>query len=188
MTGEQFSTAVSISSSKSLAARATMLLRIMRFSTLMLASLGMAFGAAHTLELIPKMNYDPELYTEVTSTLYRYYGTVGGPIQVLAILSSVTLSLMTRRSRGFWLTVTGTFCLIVSLGLWFVLVQPVNVEWGNVLQTGPRSAVVQSYLQLRERWEYGHMAAFIVWFFGVALLTLSVIADTPEDHRREEST
>jgi hypothetical protein len=78
--------------------------------------------------------------------------------------------------------------LIVSLGLWFVVVQPVNVEWGNVLQTGPRSAVVQSYVKLRERWEYGHVAAFIVWFCGVALLTLSIIADTPQDHRREGST
>jgi hypothetical protein len=162
-----------------------MLLRIMRFFTLMLASLGMAFGAAHTLELIPKMNYEPELYTDVTSTLYRYYGTIGGPIQVLTVLASIILAFLSRRSRGFRLTVAGTCCLTVSLGLWFVLVQPVNVEWGNVLQTGPRSAVVQSYVKLRERWEYGHVAAFIVWFCGVALLTLSVIADTPEDHRRE---
>ena len=165
-----------------------MLLRIVRFFTLMLASLGMTFGAAHTLELVPKMNYDPDLYVKVTSTLYRYYGTIGGPIQVSSILASVTLSFLSRHSRGFWLTVAGTFCLIVSLGLWFVLVQPVNVEWGNVLQTGPRSAVVQSYLKLRERWEYGHVAAFIVWFFGVALLTLSVIADTPQDPRRQGST
>ena len=63
-----------------------MLLRIIRFFTLMLASFGMTFGAAHTLELIPKMNYDPELYAEVTSTLYRYYGTIGGPIQVSSVL------------------------------------------------------------------------------------------------------
>lgn len=165
-----------------------MLLRIMRFVTFMLASLGMTFGAAHTLELIPKMNYAPELYAEVTSTLYKYYGTIGGPIQVSSILASVILSFLSRRSRGFWLTVAGTFCLIVSLGLWFVLVQPVNVEWANVLQTGPRSAVVQSYLKLRERWEYGHVVAFIVWFFGVTLLTLSIIADTPQHHRREGST
>ena len=165
-----------------------MLLRIMRFFTLMLASFGMTFGAAHTLELIPKMNYAPELYAEVTSTLYRYYGTVGGPIQVSAILAAVILAFLARRSRGFWLTVAGTFCLIVSLGLWFVLVQPVNLEWANVLQTGPRSAVVQAYLKLRERWEYGHVAAFIVWFFGVTLLTLSIIADTPQDHRRGGST
>ena len=154
----------------------------------MLASLGMTLGAAHTLELIPKMNYAPELYAEVTSTLYRYYGTVGGPIQVSSILASIILSFLTRRSRVFGLTVAGTCCLIVSIGLWFVLVQPVNVEWGNVLQTGPRSAVVQSYLKLRERWEYGHVVAFIVWFSGVALLTLSVIADTPQDQRREGST
>lgn len=122
-----------------------MLLRIMRFFTLMLASLGMSLGAAHTLELVPKMNYDPELYAQVTSTLYRYYGTVGGPIQVLALLASVILSFMTRRSHGFGLTVAGTFCLMISLGLWFVLVQSVNVEWGSALQTGPRSAVVESY-------------------------------------------
>ena len=165
-----------------------MLLRVIRFFTLMLASLGMAFGAAHTLELVPKMNYAPELYAEVTSTLYKYYGTVGGPIQVSAVLASVTLAFVTRRSRVFWLTVAGMFCLIVSLGLWFMLVQPVNLEWGNVLQTGPRSAVVESYLKLRKRWEYGHVAAFIVWFCGVALLTLSVVADTPKDHREEGST
>jgi len=61
-------------------------------------------------------------------------------------------------------------------------------EWGSVLQTGPRSAVVESYLKLREQWEYGHVAAFIAWFSGVALLTLSIIADTPQNHRREGLT
>ena len=104
----------------------------------MLASLGMTFGAAHTLELAPKMNYAPELYAEVTSTLDKYYGTIGGPIQISSILVSIILSFLSRRSQGFWLTIAATFCLIVSLGLWLVLVQPVNVEWGNVLQTGPR--------------------------------------------------
>jgi hypothetical protein len=165
-----------------------MLLRIMRFFTLMLASLGMALGAAHTLELVPKMNYDPELYAQVTSTLYRYYGTIGGLIQVVALLASAILSFMTRRSREFGLTIAGTFCLMISLGLWFVLVQSVNVEWGSVLQTGPRSVVVESYLKLREQWEYGHVAAFIAWLSGVALLTLSIIADTPMNHRREGLT
>src|SRR5687768_3821997 len=143
-----------------------MLLRIMRFFTLMLASLGMSLGAAHTLELVPKMNYDPELYAQVTSTLYRYYGTVGGPIQVLALLASVILSFMTRRSHGFGLTVAGTVCLMISLGLWFVLVQSVNVEWGSVLQTGPRSAVVESYLKLREQmgvWPRRGFYRLVLW-------------------------
>jgi hypothetical protein len=164
-----------------------MLLRIMRFFTLMLASLGMSLGAAHTLELIPKTNYVPELYVDVTSTLYRYYGTIGGPIQVLDALASIILSFLSRRSRGFRLTLGGTFCLIVSVVLWFVIVQAVNGEWSSVWQTGPRSAVVQSYIKLRERWEYGHVAAFIVWFFGVALLALSIIAVMPQDNRAEAS-
>jgi hypothetical protein len=62
------------------------------------------------------------------------------------------------------------------------------VEWANVLQTHLRPAVVQSYLKHRERWEYGHVVAFIVWFFGVTLLTLSIVADTPQGHREEGQT
>jgi hypothetical protein len=91
MTGEQFLTAVSISSSKSSCCERYYVVKDHALFTLMLASIGMTFAAAHTLELVPKMNYAPELYAEVTSTLYRYYGTIGGPIQVSAILASVIL-------------------------------------------------------------------------------------------------
>jgi hypothetical protein len=76
----------------------------------MLASIGMTFAAAHTLELVPKMNYAPELYAEVTSTLYRYYGTIGGPIQVSAILASVILSFLTKALSG-----------VLAYGSWDVL-------------------------------------------------------------------
>ncbi len=57
-----------------------MLLRIMRFSTLMLESLGIALGSS-SRSGAGSRNYDPELYAQVTSTLYRYYGTVGGQIK-----------------------------------------------------------------------------------------------------------
>ena len=59
---------------------------------------------------------------------------------------------------------------------------------GQRVANGPAFGGRAILPQLRERWEYGHVAAFIVWFCGVALLTLSIIADTPQDHRREAST
>jgi hypothetical protein len=64
-----------------------MSLRTLRFITLMLAALGMAMGAAHVLELVPKMQYDAQTYTKVNSTPYLFYGIIGGFIQVFSILA-----------------------------------------------------------------------------------------------------
>ena len=43
------------------------------------------------------------------------------------------------------------------------LVQPVNAEWGQLLQSAPAASVVESYARLRGRWEWGHLAAFVAW-------------------------
>ena len=156
-----------------------MLLRTLRFITLMLAALGMAMGVAHVLELAPKMRYDAQTYTKVNSTLYLFYGIIGGFIQVFSILAAAILSFVVRGRPEFRLTLFGTLCLVLSLGLWFVLVQPVNTEWAQDLRTAPEAAVLESYMRLRARWEYGHVAAFIAWVGGLSLLVLSVLVDTP---------
>jgi hypothetical protein len=162
--------------------RITMFLQIMRFITLMLAALGMTMGAAHVLELVPKMQYNAQMYKEVNSTLYLFYGIVGGVIQVSSIIAAVVLAFLVRGRPAFRLTIFGTLCLVLSLGLWFILVQPVNTEWGEVLRAAPEATVLESYMRLRDRWEYGHVTAFTAWVGGVSLLVLSVIIETPVDH------
>ena len=88
------------------------MIRAWRFLTLLLAALGLGLGLAHVLELSPKMAYDAELYMAVTSTLYRLYGLVGGPIQVGALLAAIVLTIhwtgslplrhSRRRSPSIW--------------------------------------------------------------------------------------
>ena len=147
--------------------------RAWRFVTLVLASRGSSFGAAHLLELKPRMGYDPALYTAVTSTLYRWFGPVGAPIQIGAILASGFLTYLLRGRPGFRWTLAGTFCLVLSL-LWAALVQPVNVAWAEALRGGPYVAQAE-YMRLRDRWEYGHVAAFVAWFQGFCLLVRSAV-------------
>ena len=53
------------------------MLRTWRFVTLLLVALGLTLGAAHVLELPPKMQHDGEMYAAVTSTLYRLFGSIG---------------------------------------------------------------------------------------------------------------
>ncbi|WP_174626719.1 DUF1772 domain-containing protein [Candidatus Methylobacter favarea] len=151
-------------------------LLVLRFITLVLVALGLTMGTAHLLELPPKMQYDAVMYAAVTSTLYRLFGSVGAFIQVASILAVAILAFLVRFRPAFRLTLFATLSLIFSLILWFALVAPVNAEWLQVIESTPEF-VPKAYLQLRDRWEYGHVAAFIAWFCGFCLLVLSVLIE-----------
>lgn len=154
----------------------------MRFATLVLAALGLVLGGAHALELPVKLSYDAELYTRVTSTLYRLFGSIGAVIQIGALLSAAVLSFLVRGLASFRATLLGTLSLLSSLALWGVLVAPVNAEWARVLAEAPSDAP-EVFLRLRSRWEYGHVAAFAAWLLGYALLLVSVLRDASRAYR-----
>jgi hypothetical protein len=141
----------------------------------MFTALGLAMGAAHALELIPKMGYDADLYLAVTSTLYRLFGSVGAVIQVGAAVAVAALLWPLRRDKpAFHFTLAALVALLISLALWTALVMPVNTQWGGVLRSDPASAPA-AYARLRPRWEYGRVAAFAAWLIGFACLALSVL-------------
>ncbi len=149
-------------------------LKTLWFSTLMLASLVMTMGAAHVLELPAKMAYDAQTYIVVNSTLYRLFAYVGGFVKVLAIAGISWLAYRLRGGSSFVLTLGAAVCLVLSLALWYVLVEPVNGEWARLLREAPESAA-NAYVQLRPRWEYGHAAAFLPWLIGVGLLVRATL-------------
>ncbi len=153
-----------------------MTLQVWRFICVLLAALGLTMGGAHVLELTPRMHYDAQLYTAVTSTLYRYYGIVGGVIQVSALASAAVLAWLVKDRPSFRLTLAGALCLAAALGVWAWLVQPVNAEWGRAL-LGNAASAPEAYLRLRDRWEFGHAAAFTAWLLGFLCLLLSVLSE-----------
>ena len=154
-----------------------MSLKVIWFATLLLAALGMTMGAAHVLELPAKLNYDAQTYAAVNSTLYRQFAYVGGPVQMLAIIAAAWLAYRLHATSSFRLAVGALICLVVSLGVWWVLVQPVNAEWARLIREAPDTpdTVVRAYVQMRDRWEYGHVAAFVVWLAGLGLLLLATL-------------
>jgi hypothetical protein len=154
-----------------------MMLQTWRFITLLLAALGLTMGAAHVLELPQKMGYDAQMYAAVNTTLYRQFAIVGAVWTVGSIVAAGMLSFIVRARPSFHLTLAGTVCLALSFGLWLVLVAPVNAEVARVLQSAP-DTVPSVWMRLRERWEYGHVAAFLAWLTGFSLLLLSVVRET----------
>lgn len=156
-----------------------MWLKIWRFVTLLIVGLGLTLGGAHVLELPQKLQWGPELYASVNTTLYRYFGIVGAILTVGGILSGVLLCWMVRGRPSFPLTVAATLCLALSLGLWLALVAPVNNEVAHILRISPMS-VPETWMRLRDRWEYGHVLAFLAWLLGFCFLQLSVLREVPD--------
>jgi CHASE2 domain-containing sensor protein len=157
-----------------------MLLRVWRFATVMLAGLTLTMTSAHVLELPQKMQYDAQMYSAVNTTLYRYFAVVGGAYTVSSILAAFVLAFLLRRRRQpFRLTLAGAICLLLAFGSWLILVAPVNNEIAQALATAPEN-VPLLWMQLRERWEYGHALGFIITLTGFGLLVFSLLIEIPE--------
>lgn len=97
-----------------------------------------------------------------------------------ALLAAIVLTILVRGRPAFRTTLVGTLALALSLGLWAALVSPVNSEWFDALQSAPEAAPA-AYLELRPRWEYGHLAAFTAWLLGFSILLYSVVREVPPD-------
>lgn len=154
------------------------MIRTLRWVALILVALGLVPGAAHALELPPRLNYDADLYFAVTRTLYLYYAIIGGAIQVLSILALAALCWLLRKNQAFGWTLAAWIAIVVSLALWALIVQPVNAQWAQILQTDPAAAPA-AYLRLRPRWEAGHLIAFAAWLAGFLCLLRSILMQIP---------
>jgi len=164
-----------------------MFLRVWRFITLLLAALALTMESAHVLELPQKMQYDAQMYAAVNTTLYRYFALIGGVYQVGSIAAAAVLVFLVRQRRpSFGWTLAGALCLLLAFGIWLAVVAPVNGEVAEALRLAPAS-VPEVWMRLRNRWEYGHAAGFIVQLIGLCALVLSVLVETPKDPRRERA-
>lgn len=139
--------------------------RVIQIIALTLVALGLAPGAAHLMELPVKLAYSPLMYAEVTSTLYTWFGPVGGAIQLAATFAVAVIAFQTRHLPEGRLMAASAAALLISLFLWVSLVAPVNIAWANAVASSPEE-IIQAYNNLQARWEYGHVAAFIAWLTG----------------------
>lgn len=165
-----------------------MFLRAWRFVTVMLTALTLTMTSAHVLELPQKMQYDPQMYSAVNTTLYRYFAIVGGAYTVSSILATFVLAFLVRkRSQSFRLVLAAAICLLLAFGSWLILVAPVNREIAHVLTIAPET-VPSLWMRLRERWEYGHAVGFVITLTGFGLLIFSLLVEIPEHSSRDVET
>jgi hypothetical protein len=156
-----------------------MVLKIWRGITLILTALvtGTTFG--HTLEMPAKLKVDGQQWMTFQHTLYPAFASIGGPIEIGAILTSAVLSFLVRKRRPtFRLTLAGTLCLLVAFAVvWLGLVAPVNAQTA----TWTAETIPPDWARWRRQWEYGHTTRFALHLAGLVLLTSAALSETPID-------
>jgi hypothetical protein len=159
------------------------------FLTLVVAALALGAPLAHVLEMPVRRTYDPALYVAVTHTLYRYFGIVGGMIEVTAVVAAIIWayrSVPTRTwpssARGW--AVAGAACLALAHALFWLLVDPVNRQFA----VWTPAAVPPDWTRLRDQWEFTHAARAGLFLLGFSALLASVLAVRTWDGRRAGTT
>lgn len=162
-----------------------MLVRSWRFITLILSALvtGMAF--CHALELPAKMQYSAAQYITIQNSLYVAFGppNIGAWIEIAAPLAAIALAIFVRKRRpAFRLTLVAIALMLLSFPvIFFAFTEPAN----RIIRSATPESISINWEQLRDQWEYSHLARFFCHLGALSALVISVVVETPIRYLRD---
>ena len=133
---------------------------MLRSANLILASAAVLAPMAHVLELPNKLTLDGPLWVAIQQHLYQGWGPImGGPIEVVAFATTLTLLIIRRRHRETGLlTLVAAFAYCGMILTFFIFNNPVNAA----VNTWTPATYPSDWEGYRTRWETGHaLAAFL---------------------------
>ncbi len=162
-----------------------MLLRIVRWISLVCTGVTLGVTAAHVLELPNKLALGGPLWLAVQQHLYRGWGPFIGPFEVAAIVSTWLLLLRVRKRRpAFRWTLLAALCLSAALAVFFALNAPVNAAFA----TWTAETLPPDWPTYRLRWEVGHAASFVLVLVAFIALLRGLFADAVDEASQSRGT
>lgn len=148
-----------------------------RVLVLALSALTLGLTFAHVLELPQRLAYNAELWTALTrpNALYRYFGVIGGPVEILAVIGAVIVAVVIRRPLGARrLAIFSASLHAAALVTWLAVVAPANGEIDNWTAAG----TPPDWESWRLRWEAGHATSFVLLLIGYCALAAALLAES----------
>jgi hypothetical protein len=154
------------------------MLHTLQISTLILVTVAMVPALAHALELPGKLRLAKDAYRAVQPIYYPGF-TIAGIAEPVAIIATVVLLVLTpAASPDWWLTLAALVGLVGMHLTYWVVTHPVNDFWlqgedlgdlgsaffgaGSEAGGGRRGLQSAAWTQLRDRWEYSHVARAVL--------------------------
>jgi hypothetical protein len=153
-----------------------MVLKVIRYLSLLLVALTLGLTFAHVMEIPGKLRLDGASWLTVQHNLYVAFGLVGAAIEVLAIALTWLLVLMVRGRRpAVWWTLAAAVCVSAGLADWFLLVAPMNAA----LSVWTPGTLPADWTRYRDQWELGHAIHAAFFALGFSALVLALLAEIP---------
>jgi len=142
-------------------------MRAFRAINLVIAFIATTGPTAHALEMISKLTLDGPLWLGIQQHLYRGWGETFGPVEILALFTTLVLLLMRwRESRVRYLYLVAALCYIAMLVDFFIFNRPVNAA----LNSWMPDSLPGDWPAYRMKWEIGH--ALTALFSVIAFVAL----------------
>jgi hypothetical protein len=153
------------------------MLRVLRFASLFLVALTLGLAFCHVMEVPGKLRLSGPEWLTVQHNLYVAFGpALGAWIEVGGIVLTWAVIFLARRRRGGRWTLAAAVCTTAGLGVWFVMVAPVNAA----LNGWTPDTLPADWTAYRNRWEAGHAVHAALFALGFGALVAAILAETPE--------
>jgi hypothetical protein len=151
----------------------------------LLVAIAMALALAHALELPGKLRLSKDDYLAVQKIYYPGF-TIGGMAEPLALVVVLALMLLTPQRAAFWLTTGALAALVLMHAAYWLVTHPVNNFWlkdvrltsagAGFFAFNPQrwSGRQPDWTELRDRWEFSHVARAGFGFVSLILLVSAV--------------
>ncbi|HYS11671.1 MAG TPA: hypothetical protein VEN28_00045 [Burkholderiaceae bacterium] len=133
---------------------------------------GTTFG--HVLEMPVKMKSDGRRWVSYQQTLYPYFASVGGAIEMAAIVGAALIAWFLRDETDlFYLALAATVMLALAFFvIWIFVTNATNRRTA----TWSESALPDDWERWRTQWEYSHAARFVLQLLAFLALAYALLA------------
>jgi hypothetical protein len=168
-----------------------MMLTVLQILTVILIAVAMALSLAHALELPGKMRLDKDTYYAVQAIYYPGFTVGGGVGEAGGTISTIILLFLTPfGDADFCLTLVSLLGLLGMQAVYWLFTHPVNKFWvagenldrfssGFFSFAAGKSrlddkAHPPDWTDLRDRWEYSHVARAALALVSLIAMVISI--------------
>jgi hypothetical protein len=153
-----------------------MLVKTIRFVSLLCAALALGLTLAHDLEIPGKQMLSGADWLVVQQTFYGGFAIVGGIAEVLGIISTgVLLVLLRERRTTFILTGVAALSFVVILALFAFGNNPLNQQ----IASWTPDTLPANWNDVRDAWDRFHAASSAFAALALTALLVATLRDTP---------
>lgn len=160
-----------------------MLLKTLRFLSLICAALVLGLTLTHDLEIPGKHLLSGANWLAIQHTFYGGFAIMGGIAEILGLLSTCLLLLLLRKQRvALALTLIAVLCFAGMLALFAFGNNPLNQQiasWTSATQPA-------TWQQIRNAWDSFHAASSVLAALSLVSLLIALLHDTPSSSRTKE--